>query len=78
MALWVERYVMVAPALWHQGQPIFTIWQPLIGCMFLGLYLGSIRWFLSTFPAIQLWQPMADPEPVEAERPRDWGVLSAG
>ena len=77
VALWLERYGMVAPALWHQGQPIFTIWQPLIGCMFLGLYIGSIRWFLSTFPAIQLWQPMVDPESVEAEKPADWGVLSA-
>ncbi len=64
VALWLERYVMVAPALWHPGEPVFTIWQPLIGCMFLGLYLGSIRWFMSTFPAIQLWQPMAGTDPV--------------
>jgi hypothetical protein len=77
VALWLERYGMVAPALWRQGQPIFTLWQPLIGCMFLGLYIGSIRWFLSTFPAIQLWQPMVDPESVEAEKSVDWGVLSA-
>ena len=53
--------------LWHEGDPIFTIWQPLIGCMFLGLYLGSVRWFLSTFPAMQIWQPMQDPETLEAE-----------
>ena len=32
---------MVAPSLWHEGDPIFTIWQPLIGCMFLGLYSGG-------------------------------------
>jgi len=67
LGLWFERYGMVAPSLWHEGDPVFTIWQPLIGCMFLGLYLGSVRWFLSTFPAMQLWQPMGDPEVVEAE-----------
>jgi hypothetical protein len=65
--LWLERYGMVAPSLWHEGDPIFSIWQPLIGLMFLGLYLGAVRWFLSTFPAIQIWQPMVDPETVEAE-----------
>ena len=78
VALWLERYGMVAPALWHEGQPIFTIWQPLIGCMFLGLYLGAIRWFLSTFPAIQIWQPMVDPESLEAEHPEGYSeVLTA-
>jgi hypothetical protein len=67
VGLWLERYGMVAPSLWHEGDPIFSIWQPLIGLMFLGLYVGAIRWFLSTFPTIQIWQPMVDPETVEAE-----------
>ena len=67
--LWLERYGMVAPSLHHEGDPIFTIWQPLIGLMFAGVYLGSIRWFLSTFPVIQIWQPMVDPETLEAELP---------
>jgi hypothetical protein len=67
VGLWLERYGLVAPSLHHEGDPIFTIWQPLIGLMFLGLWLGSVRWFLSTFPAIQLWQPMVDPETLEAE-----------
>lgn len=71
VGLWLERYGLVAPSLWHEGDPVFTIWHPLIGCMFLGLYLGAVRWFLSTFPAMQLWQPMVDPESVEAEMPRD-------
>ena len=69
LGLWFERYGMVAPSLYHEGDPIFTIWQPLIGCMFLGLYIGAVRWFLSTFPAMQVWQPMVDPETVEAELP---------
>ena len=67
IGLWLERYGMVAPSLWHEGDPIFTIWQPLIGCMFLGLYLGAVRWFLTTFPAMQIWQPMGDPETIEVE-----------
>ena len=67
LGLWLERYGLVAPSLHHEGDPIFTIWQPLIGLMFLGLWMGSIRWFLSTFPAMQLWQPMVDPETFEAE-----------
>ena len=69
VGMWLERYVMLAPSLHHGGDPIFTIWQPLIGLMFLGLYLGSVRWFLTTFPAIQVWQPMVDPETREAEIP---------
>ena len=64
--LWFERYGMVAPSLWHEG-PIFTIWQPLIGMMFLGLWIWAVRWFLSTFPAVQLWQPMVDAETVQVE-----------
>jgi hypothetical protein len=69
VGLWLERYDMVAPSLHRAGDPIFTIWQPLIGLMFLGLYVGATRWFLSTFPAIQVWQPMVDPEALEAELP---------
>jgi hypothetical protein len=69
LGLWLERYDMIAPDLHRAGDPIFTLWQPLIGLMFLGLYLGAVRWFLSTFPMIQIWQPMVDPESVEAEVP---------
>jgi magnesium-transporting ATPase (P-type) len=68
LGLWLERYVLVAPSLYREGDPIFTIWHPLIGLMFLGLWMGSIRWFLSTFPAVQIWQPMSDPESLDAER----------
>lgn len=71
VGLWLERYGLIAPSLHYEGDPIFTIWHPLIGLLFLGLWMGCIRWFLSTFPAIQLWQPMVDPESIEAERPRD-------
>lgn len=69
LGLWLERYGMVAPSLWHEGDPVFSIWHPLIGCLFLGLYIGAIRWFLHRFPIVQLWQPKPDPEAVEAELP---------
>jgi len=69
LGLWLERYGMVAPSLWHEGDPVFTIWHPLIGCLFLGLYVGSIRWFLRNIPIVQIWQPKADPESLEAELP---------
>jgi hypothetical protein len=66
LGLWLERYGMVAPSLHHEGDPIFTI--------FLGLYLGAVRWFLSTFPVVQVWQPMVDPESFEAELPVSIGA----
>lgn len=69
LGLWLERYGMVAPSLHHEGDPIFTMWHPLIGLLFAGLYLGSVRWFFQTFPVMQLWQPMVDPETLEAELP---------
>ncbi|HET9947642.1 MAG TPA: hypothetical protein VFQ22_01830 [Longimicrobiales bacterium] len=65
--LWLERYDMVAPSLHTPGEPILTVWHPLITLMFLGPWIASVRWFLSTFPAVQVWQPMVDPETLEAE-----------
>lgn len=64
--LWLEKYLMVAPAL-HKEGPAVTIWWPLIGLMFLGLFIGSLRWFYATFPVMQIWQPKPDAEMVEAE-----------
>jgi len=66
--LWLERYVLVAPSLNLEG-PAFVIWQPLVGLMFAGLLLMSVRWFLTTFPMIQIWQPAPEPEMFEAEAP---------
>lgn len=70
VGLWLERYVMIAPAL-HDGGPAMTIWQPLIGLLFLGLFIASARWFFATFPVVQMWQPMSQPEMLEAEAPMD-------
>jgi hypothetical protein len=68
VALWLERYVLLAPSLWVEGDPTFSIWHPLIALMFAGPFLISVRWFLSTFPVIQVWQPFGPPESLEAER----------
>lgn len=69
VGLWLERYLLVVPSI-YDGHPVITIWEPLIGLAFLGLFLWSVRWFLSTFPAVQVWQPMVQPEAVEAEVPK--------
>ncbi len=63
---WVWQYVMLVPAIHHDG-PAISIWEPAIGLMFLGLMIGSVRWFLATFPLVQLWQPLPDPEFIESE-----------
>ena len=65
--LWLWHYMLIFPSLHHEGDPVFSVATPLIGLMFLGLFLIAVRWFLSTFPAIQIWQPPVDPEPLEAE-----------
>ena len=59
--------MLIFPSLHHAGDPAFSAATPLIGLMFLGLFLIAVRWFLATFPGIQLWQPPVDPEPLEAE-----------
>ena len=65
--LWLWHYMLIFPSLHHEGDPVFSVATPLIGLMFLGLFLIAVRWFLSTFPSIQIWQPQVDPEPLEAE-----------
>jgi hypothetical protein len=73
IGVWLERYMLVAPAIHLEGDPVFPIWHPLIGCFFAGLMLGSVRWFLATFPVIQVWQPPVPLELTESERVLDSG-----
>ena len=75
--LWLERYMLVAPSLHHEGDPVFSVWHVLVTQMFLGPFLFAVRWFLSTFPVVQVWQPMSLPEMLEAERPQP-GMPAAG
>ncbi len=65
--IWLWHYMLIFPSLHHEGDPVFSIMTPVIGLLFLGLFRLTNRWFLSTFPIIQIWQPKPDPEPLEAE-----------
>lgn len=65
--LWLEKHLMVAPSLRDTDTPTIGMTEFLIALMFLGLFLYAVRWFLSTFPVVQIWQPMVDPETLEAE-----------
>ncbi|MEX2529387.1 MAG: hypothetical protein WD960_01325 [Gemmatimonadota bacterium] len=71
VGLWLERHLLVLPSLHETGTATMTLWEPLIGLGFLGVFVGSIRWFLSTFPVIQMWQPVPEPEMVDLELPRE-------
>lgn len=63
--LWCERLLLVAPPLYHgAGAPVALV-EPLVGIGFLGLVIASVRWFLSNFPVIQVWQPLVEAEAVE-------------
>ncbi|MEJ2540418.1 MAG: hypothetical protein P8188_10680, partial [Gemmatimonadota bacterium] len=65
--LWNERYWLVAPSLLEGYDVTQEIYHTLIGVGFLGLFLATVRWFFSTFPVIQLWQPPQMDEMTEAE-----------
>ena len=79
VGVWLERYMLVAPSIHYEPDPIFSIWHPLIACLFAGLMLGSVRWFLATFPVIQVWQPPVPFEMMETERePASRHVESGG
>lgn len=66
VGLWLERYLMVVPSV-HDGHPPITLLEPAVGLLFLGVFLASVRWFLTTFPVVQVWQPMVEGELLEAE-----------
>jgi len=67
LGLWGERYWLVAPSVVEAYDGMATIYHFAIGLGFLGLFLGSVRWFFATFPVIQLWQPRQQDELLEAE-----------
>jgi hypothetical protein len=65
--LWNERYFLVAPSLFGEYDSTLMIYHLLTGIGFLGVFMFSVRWFLSTFPVIQMWQPAQQPEMLERE-----------
>lgn len=68
LGLWLKSWLLIAPSLYHEGDPVFPWYHPLVAVGFLGLLLFSIRWFWTTFPVIQAWHPAHPPEMFEAER----------
>jgi hypothetical protein len=66
VGLWLERFMLVAPSLRPDG-PTLSVWEPAIGLLFLGVFLFSVRWALSTFPVIQVWRPPVEAEMVDLE-----------
>ena len=65
--LWLEKHLMVAPSIRSLDTPTLGATEVLVALMFLGIFLHAVRWFLCTFPLIQVWQPMVDPETFEVE-----------
>jgi Ni/Fe-hydrogenase subunit HybB-like protein len=55
--IWLERWLLVAPALWKGKQIPLGITEVLITAGFVGLVLICILWFLSRYPVL----PMGDP-----------------
>lgn len=65
--LWNERYFLVTPSIVPSYESGAMLYHLLTGVGFLGLFMMSARWFLSTFPILQIWQPVQAPEMVEVE-----------
>ena len=68
--LWLEHHLLIAPSLRLEG-PTIGLWEALVTLVFLGPLLWSVRWFLSTFPVIQVWQPPEQLEMVDLEVTRE-------
>lgn len=69
LGLWLERYLLIAPSIREEGTPHMTLWEPAIALLFIAPLVLAVRWFLSTFPMVQRWQPPAQEEMLEAEIP---------
>ncbi len=66
--LWFERYILTYPSWYHGVSNVPLGWQEIFtGMAFLGLFIAALLWFASTFPIIQIWEPLWEPE--LAERP---------
>ncbi|MGQ0562400.1 MAG: hypothetical protein ACT443_11055 [Gemmatimonadota bacterium] len=63
IGLWLERYVLVYPAHYHESGNAPFGWQEIgIALFFLGLVLLCVTWFQRRFPVFQIWQPMSELE----------------
>ena len=50
--IWLERWMLVAPALWKGKDIPLGVTEILITAGFLGLVVMCIQWFLSRFPVL--------------------------
>ena len=55
--MWVERFLLVAPALENAGEPLFGVMEILITAGFLGIMGLCVLTFLKKYPVI----PVSDP-----------------
>lgn len=65
--IWLERWILVAPALWKEKGIPLGIPEILITAGFLGLVLLCIVWFFSRYPVL----PVSDPIFLETIRKAD-------
>jgi hypothetical protein len=56
--IWIERWMLVAPALWKGKELPLGIPEILITAGFAGLVLLCVRWFLLRFPVLPLRDPL--------------------
>ena len=70
LGLWVERYILVYPTLYPGADAVpFGIAEIGIALTFAGLLIGSLGWFASRFPMLQVWQPATELELLGVEAP---------
>lgn len=57
VGMWLERFILVAPSLWHGDRVPLGIPEILITAGVLGLFAFCYTWFLQVFPVM----PVSDP-----------------
>ena len=58
VGMWLERFILVAPSLWHEDGIPLGILEVLITIGVFGLFLFCYTGFLRTFPVL----PVSDPK----------------
>ncbi len=76
--LWIERYMLIYPTLYPDVEAvIFGLPEFGAGLFMLGLLVGSVAWFGTRFPMLQVWQPAAEVELLGVEVEEDDRVTGA-
>jgi hypothetical protein len=63
VGLWFERYMLIYPTLYPEVDTL-VLGLPELGpgLLMLGLLIGSVAWFGTRFPMLQIWQPATERE----------------